>query len=178
MRSTAMEVLRKRPDANEKCNDTLVDDDSQWRRTLIHENQCIPAFMRRFVTDPYNINHISQCSPQQHWRVVYKYSPYNDFDATGKLYLPPCSEMRSTVTVTDDVARFDDQNRTTLILKFEYPTHYRETVNHQAFNGYDLWSQIGGIVGFMIGYSIGQIPETIENVVGCLKDLSIPSFSI
>ena len=163
MRSNAMEVLRRRPDANYKCNITLRDDDSQWREAVIEENQCIPAFMRRFVQGEYD--HYLECNFSQHKKVIYDYSPYDNFEAAGKFYSPPCSEMSSIVTTSENVARFEDKNVTNLILKFEYSKDYRETVNARNFNVYDLWSQIGGVVGIIVGYNMAQIPEALENFI-------------
>ena len=125
--------------------------------------------MKPFVNK--NTYQLPICNFKQHRQVVYEYSPYDDFDAAGKLYLPPCSEMSNIVTVNENVARFDNTNITNLILKFEYPTNYRETVNKRSFNVYDLWSQIGGVVGIIIGYSMAQIPETLQNVSARAKYL-------
>ena len=169
MRSNAMEVLRRRPDANYKCNITLKDDDSKWRQTIFEENQCIPAFMERFVQDEYN--HYPECNFSQHKKVVYDYSPYDDFEAAAKLYSPPCSEIGNIVTTNEDVTRFDDENVTNLILKFEYSKDYRETVNARSFNVYDLWSQIGGVVGIIVGYNMAQIPDALENFIKKGKSL-------
>ena len=169
MRSNSLDVLRKRPDANEKCDISLKDDDQKWHDVVIEKHQCIPVFMKPFINR--NTYQLPICNFKQHRQVVYKYSPYDDFDAAGKLYLPPCSEMSNIVTVNENVARFNDANITNLILKFEYPTNYRETVNKRSFNVYDLWSQIGGVVGIIIGYSMAQIPETLQNVSSRAKYL-------
>ena len=53
----------------------------------------------------------------------------------------------------------------TLALKLDYPVEYRETINQRAYNFYALWSQIGGIVGIIVGYSLMQIPEVIEILI-------------
>ena len=37
---------------------------------------------------------------------------------------------------------------------------YLEIVNNEAYTEYDLWSQIGGIVGIFLGYSILQVTLT------------------
>ena len=85
--------------------------------------------------------------------------------------MPPCSASTNIVTNTEDLARFNDTNITNLILKFEYPNDYRETVNSRNFNVYDLWSQTGGIVGIIVGYNMAQLPEALENVFKQTKKL-------
>ena len=174
MRNNIVEVLRKRPDANEKCDISLTNDDQKWHEVLINKHQCIPVFMKRFLQNCSQQNQLPECNINQHRQVVFDYSPYDDFEATGKLYLPPCSEMSNVITINEDIARFDDRNITNLILKFEYSSNYRETINRRNFNVYDLWSQIGGIVGIIIGYSMSQIPETLQNLRAKAKYLLKP----
>ena len=173
MRSDAMEVLKKRIDANQPCNDNLKDDDSRWHQALIQKHQCIPTFMQRFASESYAHN-LPECNPEQHFKVDTIYSPYDFFEAAGNLYQPPCSQMRSIVTKTEDLTRFEDKNVTKVILKFEYPLDYKIIINDRSFNAYDLWSQIGGIVGVIIGYSLAQIPETMERLAASLRYLSKP----
>ena len=174
MRSNTNEVLRKRPDANERCDISLTNDDQKWYEVLVNKHQCIPVFMKRFLTNSSPHNHLPECNFKQHRQVVSDYSAYDDFEATGKLYLPPCNELSNVITINEDVARFDDRNITTLVLKFQYSNNYRETVNKRKVNVYDLWSQIGGIVGIIIGYSMSQIPETLQNLRARTKYLLKP----
>ena len=56
----------------------------------------------------------------------------------------------------------EDENITSLVFKFEYPTNYQETLNKRAFVGHYLWRQIGGITGVIVRYSLMQIPQTFE----------------
>ena len=164
MRNNAMEVLRKRPDAIEVCNDTLKDDDIQWRQTVIQKIQCIPTFMKRFLSQSIVHNQMPECSPAQYKEMDEIYDPWDSFHAAAKFYTPPCTQMNSIVTINEDVMRFDDHNDTSLWLKLEYPLDYKETVNKRAFTGYDLLSQIGGIVGIIVGYSLMQIPGVFEYI--------------
>mgnify|MGYP001199514832 CR=1 FL=1 len=39
---------------------------------------------------------------------------------------------------------------------------YKEILNNQAFTANDLWSQIGGIVGIMLGFSFLQVPQILQ----------------
>ena len=173
LRSNALDILRKRPDANERCDISLINDDQKWHDAIFQELQCIPTFMKRFMRH-FSHYQLSDCNLEQYKRLEWDYPPYDNFEAAGKLYLPPCNEMSSIVTLNENVARVDDGNITNLILKFEYPTNYRETVNKRSFNVYDLWSQIGGVVGIIVGYSMAQIPETLRNIGNRAKYLLKP----
>ena len=173
MRSNTLEVLRKRADAVEACDDTLIDDDQQWREKLAKKIKCVPPYMERFF--PEDLDMSQKCNSDQLLIAHDVYSPYNDFEAVAKDYLSPCTQSSSVVTTTESVERLEDENITSLVLKFEYPTDYRETVNKRAFVGYDLWSQIGGITGIIIGYSLIQIPETFESIFIWTKTMIKPS---
>ena len=173
MRSNALEVLRKREDAVEACNDSLIDDDQQWRESVVEKIQCVPPYMERFFPEASDVS--QKCNPDQLLIADDVYSPYDDFEAGAKEYLPPCTQMGSVVTTTENVERLEDENITSLVLKFEYPTDYRETINKRGFVGYDLWSQIGGITGIIVGYSLMQIPETFESIFIWIKNIIKPS---
>ena len=157
-----MEVLRRRPDAIEACNDSLVDDDNQWRKSIVEKIQCVPTFMERFfqnITDTW-----PNCNPDQLKMAQDLYSPHDNFEAVARLYLPPCTQMSTVVTIAEDIERMENENITSIILRFEYPTNYRETLNKREFSVYELWSQIGGIMGIMVGYSLMQIPDTLKGI--------------
>ena len=57
-----------------------------------------------------------------------------------------------------------------VILKIEYAaTGFREMQNYRAFGLLSLWSQIGGFVGIFLGYSLLQVPELVNGVIGWAK---------
>ena len=162
MRSNAVEVLRRRPDAIEACNDSLVEDDNQWRKSIVEKIQCVPTFMERFFQ---NITGTwPNCNPDQLKMAQDLYSPHDNFEAGARLYLPPCTQMSTVVTIAEDIERMENENITSIILRFEYPTNYREIINKREFSVYELWSQIGGIMGIMVGYSLMQIPDTLKGI--------------
>lgn len=165
MRNNAVEVLRKRPNAVKRCNVNLLDDDSQWRQSVIKAVSCIPTFMRRFELNAY-LQKLSlpECNQDQYRKIEDMYAPYDNFETASKLYIEPCTQMSSVVTTTESLAHYDNSNSTILVLKFDYTEDYRETVNKRAFGFTTLWSQIGGFIGIIIGYSVMQIPKTLEEL--------------
>ena len=162
MRSNAVEVLRRRPDAIEACNDSLVEDDNQWRKSVVEKIQCVPTFMERFF--PNTTDTWPNCNPDQLKIAQDLYSPQDNFEAGARHYLPPCTQISTVVTIAEDIERLENENVTSLILRFEYPTLYRETINKREFSVYELWSQIGGIMGMIVGYSLMQIPDTCKGI--------------
>ena len=66
--------------------------------------------------------------------------------------------------ITSGKLRLERNKRTIetkLWLGFYYDAdEYLEIVNNEAYTEYDLWSQIGGIVGIFLGYSILQVTLT------------------
>ena len=164
MRNNAIEVLRKRSNSVEKCDDTLMDDNSRWRKTFIEKIQCLPTYMKRFTdaTDlKNNLQRLPKCNLIQYGIIDKFFGPYDDFEATSKFYTGPCTQMSSLVTTIESLKHFEDTNDTSIILKFEYETRYKETINKRAFQVSDLLSQMGGIIGVILGYSLLQVPETI-----------------
>ena len=48
---------------------------------------------------------------------------------------------------------------------------YKLIKNTQSFNSESLWSQIGGVVGAFLGYSLLQIPHTLSNIFTGARNL-------
>ena len=165
LHNNAIEVLRRRPDAHEKCDGTLQDEDQQWRLSVIKEVGCIPAFEKRFLVGSseggYLLETLPKCDNDGYYRHRHSFSPYDNLDAGKDLYTGPCTEKSSIVTNTEEIVYEDKSNLSTLVFKFNYEEGYKEIINRKAFSLADLWSQVGGFVGIFIGYSLIQIPATI-----------------
>ena len=74
------------------------------------------------------------------------------------LYEQPCNEMKILASINKRDVRTVDHK---LWLGFHYDAdEFLEIVNNEAYTEYDLWSQIGGIVGIFLGYSILQVTLT------------------
>ena len=162
-RINSVDVLRKRQDADEKCNRTLQNDDAKYLEYLIQKIQCIPPFMGYFVNGPEKQTNLPECNKKDLYKLAFNYSVEDNFDVTAKHYLQPCTQMSSVITTTESKKKNPNTNKPSVALSFEYPVEYRETLNQREYSIYDLWSQIGGIMGIIIGYSLMQIPKTIEN---------------
>ena len=161
----SMDILRKRHDANEKCNTSLKNDDEKWLHELINKIECSPPFMGYLAKNSDSQTELPNCDKDQLNILAFNYSAGDNFEAISNSYLPPCTQMSSVVTTTENQKRSPNSNKPSTAISFEYPTEYRETQNQREYGVYDLWSQIGGIMGIIVGYSLMQIPQTIEDTL-------------
>ena len=166
----SMDILRKRYDADEKCNRSLENDDIKWLRSFAEKLQCYPPFFG-YIADTLDVqNKYRKCGKEELYKIAHNFSTDNNFDEIANFYLPPCTQMSSVVTTTEKQKRRSISDRSVAV-SFEYPTEYRETVNQQEYSAYDLWSQIGGIMGIIVGYSLMQIPESVEKALVWLQEV-------
>ena len=155
----SMDILRKRYNADETCNSTLENDDMKWLKALAEKLQCYPPFFG-YIADTLDVqNKFPKCGKEGLYKIAHNFSTDNNFDEIANLYQPPCTQMSSVVTTNEKQKRSTSDR--SVAVSFEYPTEYRETVNQREYSAYDLWSQIGGITGIIIGYSLMQIPESV-----------------
>ena len=125
----------------------------------------MPPFMKNLakISDPKTV--LPKCDKDQLYSLAFNYSVGDNFDAISNSYLPPCTQMSSVVTTSGNQKKIPKSNEPSVAISFEYPTEYRETINQREYGVYDLWSHIGGIVGIIVGYSLMQIPQTIEDTL-------------
>ena len=156
----SMDILRKRYDADDKCNRTLKNDDMKWLKTFAEKLQCHPPFFGYIANTSEFQNNFPKCEKEKLNKIAHNFSADNNFDVIANFYEPPCTQMSSVVTTTEKQKKSPRDGVSSVAVSFEYPTEYRETVNQREYSAYDLWSQIGGIVGIIVGYSLMQIPES------------------
>ena len=166
-----IDILRKRHNSNVRCNRTSNNDVEQWRQYLVHKLQCIPLFMRYHIKKSTPLTNLPECDQENLKEISENYTRSNFFEVFSKDYLPPCSQMSSVVTHYERLMKYPRENKTiqTFNLIVRYPLEYRETVNKRAYNFYALFSQVGGIVGIIVGYSLIQITDIIELIVNWLQ---------
>ena len=161
----SVDILRKRHDADDKCNRTLKNDDRKWWEELFEKIQCQPPFMKSITNISNDQTNYPKCEKDQLYEIAFNYSSDDNFDAIARSYLPPCTEMSSVVTTTDSQKNNPRKGKQSLAVSFEYPSEYRETLNQREYGVYDLWSQIGGVMGIIVGCSLMHIPGSIEKAL-------------
>ena len=92
----------------------------------------------------------------------------NKWNSTANRYLPPCNKMKVTSDVQISANNVPDVSNILKtynwnLLEFLYLTNeYEEIQNAKSIDLETLFSQIGGSVGILLGYSILQIPTLIS----------------
>ena len=103
LRLKSAEVLRKRPDAMNPCNNSLSDEDAEWIKHAVNTLECIPAFMNTFGNNE-ELNEadiVSQmCRHEQYARYATNYNPEYYFSKIGRLYTQPCLSMSYDIRST------------------------------------------------------------------------------
>ena len=118
VRINEVEVLRKRADAVVPCENSLHDNDQEYRRAVIQTVGCIPAYWKRFVHDEmFNGSVLKPCSKKEQFRNLTRYMP-NHFENGTSLYTQPCSQMSISVdTAQADLAFYQEENIMTYLKK-------------------------------------------------------------
>ena len=139
-----LEMVRKRFDGVDPCNDTLENEDHYWLKNVINDVNCVPSFWKEiylssqmYQENVSSINsNVPDCNSSIQYANIHKnYLPPNNFDRVTRLYNEPCNRMRLTLNILQK----DKKNlNNALILAFNYNIEeYRETLNHRAFG--KLW---------------------------------------
>lgn len=173
IRINQIEVLRKRPDAETPCNDSLIDVDEIYRAATQNMFDCVPSYWKYFQSQSssqVNNSHQHLCNTTNDYIKFKEYLPYNGNVERGtRLYVQPCQEM----TLIFDLRMVDSMYEKGLYhIDIDYNLKsYKEIKNTRDFGLESLCSQIGGFIGICLGYSLLQVPEIITNSVTWLNNL-------
>ena len=156
-----IELLRKRADAAIPCDETIVNNDKAYKHELMKHVGCIPSYWKRFI-DGGPLRSLPSCNTKKQFEQLSSMLPMmfenTNLQNGSMLYDQPCNEMKISTSINK---RNERTIETKLWLGFYYDAdEYLEIVNNEAYTEYDLWSQIGGIVGIFLGYSILQVTLT------------------
>ena len=195
IRIKTIRVFRKRPNSKEPCDENLLNDDREWMRAVSKYVGCIPVYWKHIVSNYYHLDHsMGQdapiCKTFHTYKQIYSNFITNKWNSTANNYLPPCNKMKVSSDVK--ISAHNDpyvskilKSRNLNMLEFLYLTNeYEEIMNVKDVDLEDLFSQIGGSVGILLGYSILQIPSLIsiikhfivivyEHLVERKKDLGV-----
>ena len=153
-----IELLRKRPDAVKSCNEDINNNDEVYKDAVVKKVGCIPSYWKPFFKNRGNEN-LPDCNTKNQFEQLSNMLPmlYENTNLYNgsKLYEPPCREMKIMTTTNKRNERSVNHK---LWLGFYYDADEDlEILNNEAYTSYDLWSQMGGIVGIFLGYSILQV---------------------
>ena len=100
------------------------------------------------------------------WKITEKYPPPCKY-MTSSTYSK--SSGNSELIAMQNLSRILDDQKIIMLRVIYKKDFYEEISNEQLFNEYDLFCQLGGIVGIMLGFSFLQLPELFGKVSSVSK---------
>ena len=168
---TQLQVLRKRHGGNIPCNmDSESDVDTRWRESVMKIVGCIPTYWKRL---PHSLNlqpnRLNDCSTSTQYEALFNlYSYKRDHNIT---YESSCTWP--TIISNFQMPQYDDEilDKHTLSITFNHESgYYMNVENLTAITFDDLWSQVGGLVGIFLGYSLSQFPDILMGIISSIKN--------
>ena len=175
-------VIRNRPDSNDPCNPSWLNEDSKIIETILNEEgvNCIPIFWISTLNFTINLPQCSTTSQYDRLRAIT--ANYSSFETFRKTIDHPCEEM-SIVTNTQRVKGRREQSKPISdpkyngdIIHYEPDVEkiyldiqirhvnddYQNITNSRGFSAESCWSGIGGFIGIFVGVSLMQIPQILQ----------------
>ena len=154
-------VLRKRPNANFPCDPKLQDDERKFKEVVMERIGCTPNYWDMILD-------ISSL-PDKCTRPSQLMSVYDDIKSFKQLlntYKPPCNDMRIVTSLQRQTYFYDSY----MYVEFKYmDENYQEIINHRDFTVSSFFSNTGGFVGMILGYSLLQAPDEIGRMWDWLR---------
>ena len=161
-------VLRKRFDANKKCDAMNENDDKYFNKMVIEEIECIPTYWKLdFLKDaPFHL-----CNTSSQLQRAYALIK-NSSDVFSK-YDEPCDEFLSVMKIVRTSIAGKETNG--MVLKVSYQTEtFQNVQNVRDFDFESFFSGTGGYVGIFLGYSMLQIPELMDvDWIKCWENIKL-----
>ena len=161
----SIQILTKRHNAKKRCNKNLIDDDTEWAKTVSKAVGCIPIYWKRALKSWKDVSGVSYCKSYEDYKRA-AYHSGNRWNATMQ-YDPPCKKMivSSSVSVGKHSTSGGSNILKTLnllVIDFWYKTEeYDDIINERLFTTESLFSQAGGFIGIMLGVSFLQLPDIL-----------------
>ena len=167
---TSLKIIKKRSKPDDPCDEELEDDDQKWIQQASKNIGCVPIYWIKRPDIKGNSSNLAPC------RSFKKYQEAFVATSKGKInirrqYRPPCkgSVHLSYATAGNAFLEGVLQNKVKnlkkkdlIMLRIQYKlSNYEEVRNGRAFNEYDLFTQVGGAIGLMLGFSFFQLPNIV-----------------
>ena len=166
-----LQVLRKRHDSTSPCSlDIESNHDMRWRESAMEKVGCIPTYWKNLPASKlFRTNHYNDCD---HSEQYFNFSEllFNEINLLE--YEPSCTHCTMLGNMISK-EHIEHPNISYVHFRINYDSeYYLEVKNIRAVQIDDLWSQIGGVIGIFLGYSILQIPYSFFNLVTFVRNLS------
>ena len=164
-----LQVLRRRHDSTLPCNRDIDSNlDMRWRESAMKKVGCTPTYWKNLpASKQLTANHYNDCDHS------HQYLNFSDllFNQINLLeYEPSCTHctLIGNMLSTDQTK---NSNFSYVGFRIIYGSeYYLEIKNLRAINLEDLWSQVGGVIGIFLGYSILQIPNFVFGLIAFIHD--------
>ena len=161
VRINQVDVLEKREDAIVRCNASLTNLDQMYRLAVINFVGCVPSYWKRFYPEKEK-SWLPLCDKKEEFQILSEFMPIY-FENGTKLFMPNCRHM----TITFDMAQADvSYSQGNIGFTINYGSEsYKYFKNVRSFSIYDFWSQVGGFIGMLLGYSLLQVPDILMGMI-------------
>ena len=171
---TQIKIVIRRHDANWKCDPGSVNDDEMFLKTVAEMLGCIPIFWKDHSKNWLLSSNLTYCTNAEDYKRYWShYNSRQNNVAYGK-YLSSCRK----ISLSYDLSSKEDHTEFRifgligdLVVTVNYNTEeYEEIISLRKFDGESLFSQIGGLIGIMVGVSFINIPDMLEKVAAKIKE--------
>ena len=112
---------------------------------------------------PFRLNFLKDCNQSSDYEISYKH--FVDDRAEEASYEPSCTQS-TIISTTQSNEQREKKNESYIFLEINHSSeYYIEVINVKAKSFEDLWSQIGGVMGICVGFSLLQIPDFLFKLV-------------
>ena len=167
-----LQVLRKRFDGRQHCRkDTKSDVDTRWREAVMDKVGCIPTYWKSLnISGAFRSNFRKDCDKSTQYEILF--DQLFDVDGGKVSYEPSCTQSTIISTMLSNGQR-EDKNISYILLEINHSSeYYIEVINVKAKSFEDLWSQIGGVIGICLGFSLLQIPDFLFKIAPSSRSCS------
>ena len=172
-RINQVDVLEKREDAVSPCNKSLANFDQQYRKSVTDSIGCIPIYWKLFFVQNVtkenvtNMMTLPPCDSKEQFSKLSKYMPLHFQDGT-KLFTPSCRQMKLSFDMAQEDISYMRSGELGFTVYYGSET-FKYFKNTRSFGIYDLWSQVGGFIGMLLGYSLLQVPSIMQHFIESMK---------
>ena len=164
-------VLRRRKTSHRPCGQH-TDDDNVLRELAVQNSKCIPLYYEALIKSDVNMHYCRTYSDYNHVHQI-----MSNATKSTALIDEPCNRMTMQVHLEKEkkVEEIWSENfgYDILRVRIKYDDDmYQEITNKQEFELKNLWSNIGGLVGIFLGFSLSHIPQLLFNFRTWLQNTS------
>ena len=171
---TQVKNIIRRHDSNQECDPNLKNDDEKFLQTVSEMLGCIPIFWKDQSKHWSRSTSLRFCTKAEQFKRYWSSYNSRQTNIAHRKYTPPCKKVSVTYDVSSKEDSFEyrilQEVLGDLLIMIDYRTdEYEEIISLKKFDEESLFSQVGGLIGIIVGVSFINIPNLIEKVVSSSK---------